>query len=271
MALFEGHNHWEPCPECGADAIEGTGLIFPRTPVCQECGHEPEKSEVKKSFQEVHADVRERMGVGDGYDEQRIADLAEAAEGESITEKSLLKMVSPANDEHLVDLLDPEEQPHYLIDGGTIDVEGGGDSSSLFGDDRSRKISTLGGMGCYVVVTDQRVFCVVQQATGNDYRNIAYDAVTGVDLDTGVVNKRLTVHTKGRTYHFSGFNTAKAECRDAMNYIRKKKEGKSAGESETTSAVDELERLEKLRERGSITEDEFETMKAQIVEENQGS
>jgi len=265
MALFEGKKQWKPCPECGEDALEGTGLIFPGSPVCSECGHEPDKGEVKRSFREVHAEVRERMGVGEGYDEERVNGLVESAEGDSVSEKTLLTPISPAKDAHLIDYLDSDEQPHYVIKGGTIDVEGGGDSSSLFGDDRSRKVSLIDG--CYTVVTDKRVYCIVQQVTGNDERNIDYNAVTGVDLDTGVVNNRLTIHTKGRTYHFSGFHTSKDECRGAMDYIRQKKNSTTNRRFDADDPIERLERLEDLHERGTLSDEEFAEMKSEIIKE----
>ena len=265
MALFEGKKQWKPCPECSEDAVEGTGLIFPGSPVCTECGHKPNKDEVKRSFQEVFAEVKERRGIGDGYDEEWVNRLVESAEGDSVSEKTLLTPISPAKDADLIDYLDSDEQPHFVIKGGTIDVEGGGESSSLFGDDRSRKISLIDG--CYTVITDKRILCIVQQVTGNDKRNINYNAVTGVDLDTGVVNKRLTVHTKGRTYHFSGFHTSKDECRGAMNYIRQKKNSTTNPRSDTDDPIGRLERLEDLYERGTLSEKEFEEMKSEIIKE----
>jgi len=222
-----------------------------------------------KSFNERLAHRLEEQGVSEGYDEERVKELTSAAQGSSIGEGSLLSQISPLKDKFLIDYLDENEQPHHLIKGGTIDVEGGGDSSSLFGDDRSRKISTLGGgTGCYTLVTDKRIYTIVQQVTGNDERNIHYDAITGVDLDTGLVNNRLTIHTKGRTYHISGFQNASKECRAAMEYIRKMKnnKGSSSTETEVSAPLDDLKRLQELREQGTLTEDEFQTMKEDILE-----
>ena len=84
------------------------------------------------------------------------------------------------------DLLNENERVQFMTAGSTIDVEGAGSGQSLFGNDRSRKTGTLG----YVrtAFTDDRIITKIPQWTGSDQRNLTYDKILAVDLDTGIVS-----------------------------------------------------------------------------------
>lgn len=58
MGLFEAPDMYEPCPECGADAIEEEGKVFVKRVFCDECGYEPERSDVLKSAGQIMEDSK---------------------------------------------------------------------------------------------------------------------------------------------------------------------------------------------------------------------
>lgn len=264
MGIFdkikEADFHLDDCPECGDDNL--TGGMIDSTVVCQSCGYETEFTEVNR-FTPSKASNQE---YGKEITEELVAD----ANGQSVTDDLLRKEINRQDGNYLLDHLDDDEQPHHIIEGQTIDVEGGGDSSSLLGNDRSRKISFLDNR-CFTVITDNRVFVVVQQFTGNDERNIPYDSITGIDLDVMGTNKRLTLQTHGRTYHISGTLTEEGECRDALKYIRQRRnevnQDDNSDSNETNDdPLDKLERLKVLREDGTLSESEFNEKKSELLD-----
>jgi|GEM_PF-6878526 len=249
--------HLKPCPKCGEDELKGG---FRKEAVtCEACGHETTFSNIRK-----HSTVG-----GHNYNGGYIEGLIQSAEGETVTEDVLRTIGS--SDRCVMDYLDDNEQPHHIIQGKTIDVEGGGDNSSILGNDRSRKMS-FGRNRCLTVITDQRVFVVVQQGTGSDERHIPYDSITGMDLDIGAGGKtsRLTLQTHGRTYHMSGSLSDESYCRDAIEYVRHRRNERNgkdtAGSEKQNEALDKLERLKKLRDEGALTESEFNSKKSELLD-----
>lgn len=151
-------------------------------------------------------------------------------------------------------------------------MEGSGAGSSAFGNDRDRKNSLSGNLRA--VITDKRVAVKIPQVLGDDERSIPYDSITSVDLDTGLVNKRLTLQTAGQTYHIQATEPGKEELREAIRFIREKRKEANQNEvvvqqSDDSSEPDPLEQIEKLKglkESGAISEDEFEEKKQELLD-----
>lgn len=168
------------------------------------------------------------------------------------------------------DILDPDEIIHYITRGTTVDVEGSSAGSSLFGDDRSRKTGTRGYVRA--VITNQRVAIKVPQVLGNDERSIPYDSITSADLDTGLVNKRITLQTPGQTYHIEAQEPGKQEVREAVRFIRQKRTEANQPDVVTTNdssepdPLDQLEKLRELHEKGAISDSEFEDKKSNLLD-----
>ena len=188
--------------------------------------------------------------------------LADSQKGEYVTEERV---------EEVRDILDPDEKVHYITNGGTIDVEGSGAGSSVFGNDRGRK-SSLGNLRA--VITNRRVAVKIPQMTGDDERSVPYDSITSVDLDTGIANKRLTLQTAGQTYHIQVTEPKKEEVQEITRFIREKRKEANQQEvvvqqSDDSSEPDPLEQIEKLKElkeAGAISEDEFEEKKQDLLD-----
>lgn len=150
---------------------------------CPECG--VEVSESQEFCVECGASIADSKTGG-------------SQQGEYVTEERVAKVES---------VLDDDEVVHYLTRGSTVDVEGSSAGSSLFGDNRSRKSGTRGYVRA--AITDRRVAIKVPQWLGTDERSVPYDSITSVDLDTGLVNKRLSLQTPGQTYHIELMNPGK--------------------------------------------------------------
>lgn len=177
--------------------------------------------------------------------------------------------VTPDRIEKVVDILDGDEVVHYLTRGSTVDVEGSGAGGSLFGDDRSRKSGTRGYVRA--VVTDRRVAVKVPQFLGNDERSVPYSNITSVDMDTGLVNKRLTLQTPGQTYHIEAHEPGKDELREITRFIRGKIDEANRSEpvqveSSEPDPLDQLEKLKTLHEQGAVSDDEFAEKKAELLD-----
>lgn len=171
--------------------------------------------------------------------------------------------------EKIGDVLDADERVHYITRGTTVDVEGSGAGHSLFGDDRSRKSGTRGYVRA--AVTDRRVVIKVPQFLGNDERSVPYPNITSVDLDTGLINKRLTLQTAGQTYHVEVQEPGKEEVRDAVRFVRQKiSEANQPTVVQTTESaepdpLDQLEKLKELHDSGVVSDEEFEEKKATLL------
>lgn len=175
-----------------------------------------------------------------------------------VTEKRIDKMG---------DLLNENERVQFMTAGSTIDVEGAGSGKSLFGNDRSRKTGTRG----YVrtAFTDDRIVVKVPQWTGSDQRTLGYDEILGVDLDTGLVKKRLTLQTAGPTWHIEIDEPGKKECRNLVSFIEMKIEEASQRSATSGQEIDltkQLQRLKEIHDDGLVTDDEFEEKRAKLVE-----
>ena len=264
----------KPCPECESDSMVPEGLFTSRNVECTNCGYETRGKEVRKSFGEIRAAQKQAKNP-DGYEDEDVSLLVQQSDGESVTEGNLRKGIDVMNDKSILDMLDEGERPHHILYGREIDVESGGDSSSLFGNNRSRNtgLTSVDPTDFSTVITDKRIFTVVPEMTGNDVKNIPYDSITGVDLDTGLVRKRLTLQTHGRTYHISATHSDRDECYAAMKYIRQQRDkANSQSEHEKSSAVqddplDRLGKLQDLREKGVLTEEEFEEKKRDLLDQ----
>lgn len=195
------------------------------------------------------------MGLFSGSDTPSEEEIACEPQGEYVTPKRVAKIQS---------VLDDGEPVHYLTRGSTIDVQKGGDSTSLWGNDRSRKSGTKGWVRA--AFTDSRVVIKIPQILGSDERIIPYESILSVDLDTGLVKKRITLQTAGSVYHIEADNPGKDEVREATKFVRERMGKQDSEEEFTPDPVDQLERLRDLHAEGVLTDDEFESKKSELLD-----
>ena len=176
-------------------------------------------------------------------------------EGEYVTAKRVKKMA---------DVLEDGEQVMYMTKGDTIDVEGAGSGKSVFGSDRSRKNSLRGNIR--TAITDRRIVIKIPQMLSDDQRVIAYHNIIGADLDTGIVNKRLSIQTSGPTYHIQVGAPEKKEAREIPTWINNKVEGmrQSAGQP-AIDPTEQLQRLKELHDEGVVSDEEFDEKREKLL------
>lgn len=211
---------------------------------CRECGENVSKIGGKKS-QEAGKKSNARDNI---------------ERGEYVTNARLKKIES---------VLDEDETVHYLTRGSTVDVEGSSAGNSLFGDDRSRKSGTRGYVRA--AITNNRIVVKVPQWLGNDERSVPYQNITSVDLDTGLINKRLSLQTPGQTYHIEVHEPGKEEVRDAVKFIRNKitesnEERIVVQGNNEPDPTEQLQNLKKLLDDSVISDEEFEEKKQSILD-----
>lgn len=167
----------------------------------------------------------------------------------------------------VADLLDEDEVVHYMWRGGTLDVEGSSAGESIFGNDRDRKSSLK---GIFTAVTNKRIVINIPQFLGDDERHIPYHSVTSVDLDTGLMARRVSLQTKGQTYHVQSQGPSKTELRDAMKFIREKVEEANRPQQvpadNDPDPTEQLKNLKELHDDGVLTDEEFEEKKRSLLD-----
>lgn len=165
------------------------------------------------------------------------------------------------------DLLDDDELVHYMWRGGTIDVEGSSAGESIFGNDRDRKSSFK---GIFTAITNKRIVIAIPQFLGDDERHIPYRSVTSVDLDTGLMARRVSLQTKGQTYHIQANGPSKDELREAMRFIREKVEEvhqpQQVQASSEPDPTEQLKNLKELHDEGVLSDEEFEEKKQSLMD-----
>lgn len=242
------------CPSCGTEF--GTGQKF-----CRECGNDlsefkpSDNEDSATSFRERVEEIKEGGSTNNGGIDHHLDCVPQ---GDWVNNKRLKKVI---------DLLDEDEKVHYMWRGGTIDVEGSSAGDSIFGNDRDRKSSFK---GIFTAVTNKRIVIAIPQFLGDDERHIPYYSATSVDLDTGLVNRRVSIQTKGQTYHIQSQGPSKDELREAMRFIREKiEEANKPQQVQTESEPDPTEQLQNIKElyeEGVLTDAEFEEKKQALLD-----
>jgi len=249
------------CPGCGE-------AVSPSQNFCRECGRE---------LSAVGGDSGGSAGEQPRQDRERAPDRDEAdSDQEAIARRG--DRIAPDSGAYvtedrvakLADVLDEDETVHYLTRGSTVDVEGSSAGSSLFGDDRSRKTGTRGYVRA--AITDRRVVVKVPQWLGSDQRSVPYQNVTSVDLDTGLVVKRLSLQTPGQTYHIEAHEPGKEEVREAVRFVRGKITERQHDRvvvegNDGPDPTEQLQNLKALYDEGVLSEAEFEEKKQSLLED----
>lgn len=195
--------------------------------------------------------------------------LVETAVGDSITTGALRREI---NGRPLYQFLEKSEQPHFLLQGRILDLVDESVPASEPGR-RSRKVASSGA-SLWTVVTDQRLLILVPRTADVERLVIPLGHVGAADAENAPGgNHRLSVRATDRSYRIDTSQTASEETELASEYVAgtdSRGQGTATGASDAADgvpgALDALERLADLYDRGLLTEQEFETMKAKILE-----
>lgn len=216
---------------------------------------------IKRSLDRHQDELLRRRLENTPFEYDDVPAMAENAKGESVTPERIGRIAKH---------LDRDEQPHYFNKGGTyfgLRIEGGNEEIRK-GVKGKGPLGTFNNMaGNLLAATDKRVLIVSFQTTGDDVHSIPYDSIVGVDTAMGVPVK-ITIQTHGRTHHMEVGNEAD-DIREVADFIREQRD--AAKDSGTpTDRDDPLEKLEKLadlKEKGVLTEAEFEEKKRDLLDE----
>lgn len=194
-------------------------------------------------------------------DTEELDDLASRAAGESVTAEALRETVGS---DPLFHLLGPDEQPEFLLRGNILDVV---DRNAPETDDRrrSRKVADR-GTDLLTLVTDERLLVLVPREAEAERVTVPLSAVTHVDTESAPgVSRRLRVRTDDTAYYVdaSGSDGDDAAAVAAFVADRQHRDG---GGADADGVLDTIERLADLRDRGALTDEEFERKKTELLD-----
>ena len=123
-----------------------------------------------------------------------------------------------------------------------------------------------------LVATDRRLVFVDKGLFSLKVEDFPYDRILSVEAKTGMVMGQLTVHTAGGKEEIQ--HVTKDRVHPLAEWIRVKiREDKTSPEplpqaapTAASSIADELVKLAALRDQGILSEEEFNTQKARLLE-----
>lgn len=198
-------------------------------------------------------------------DTDRLEELADTADGDSVTIEVLRREI---NGRPLYELLEDAERPQYFLTGSMLDIV---DESVPETDPgrRRRKVANS-GTSLSTVVTDRRLLVLLPRTDDIERLSIPLSDVVAVNAENAPGgNHRLSVRTGDESYRIDTSQTERAEADSASQYVdAAEPTGRTHRDAAggVTESLDALERLADLHDRGAITDQEFEEMKAKILE-----
>jgi hypothetical protein len=188
--------------------------------------------------------------------------LASAASGDSVTADALEE---PAGERALYQLLEPDEQPQYLLRGRILDIVDREAQESESGR-RSRKVAGP-GTELRTLVTDERFLIVVpREEVAAERLTVPLSTVDSVDAeDAPGGSQRLRVYTDETAYYIDTSQSDTDEVRAVQEFVSDlETPAEPTGSSE--GVLDTLERLADLHERGALTDEEFDQKKSELLD-----
>lgn len=122
----------------------------------------------------------------------------------------------------------------------------------------------------YLVATNQRVIFYIKNIAGFQIRSFPYNMISSIETGKNFMGSRLNIIAAGNMAPIKnikdeiGFQT----LLDAVQEEMKKSKSSSHEEKPSNSITDELTKLSQLLESKLITEEEFQTLKNKIINQN---
>lgn len=174
------------------------------------------------------------------------------------------EFVSKKSVEPIDEYLDPGEQIHYIFTGQKgLEVDG--------------KITQKNG-ATRTAITDRRILIKAKTGmVGTEYQSIRYEKITGVNLKRGMLMTSLIINSSSTRYKVrlaeaSGSEAEAAVGKEAVQFIRQQideSQTTSGTKTDTGDSEDPLKKLEELgelRDKGIISEGEFEDKKEELMD-----
>lgn len=183
---------------------------------------------------------------------QKAKNQAEGARQE-IEPETLLNGMGASNCP--VEIIDDEEGIQYLVQSVDLEVDG----------------ENQGSLG-YGLVTDYRIVVAAANLSlfnteMSSQHSISYRDISDVSIGNNMLTTTLEIRTPGHTYEITGVDGETATT--MAEYIRKKmgqRDSVIPGD-ENKDSLDRLERLSDLREKGAVTEAEYERKKSNLIDD----
>lgn len=176
------------------------------------------------------------------------ADLGCEPQGPSVTKSAVEEI-----DEHL----SPGEKVHYLSTGTRF---------SINGEDKQT-------MKLRLVLTDRQILLKrKQKMIGNEQQTFNYEDISSVNLRKGMVFKKIAIETQSATYGIGVTNSHDSDEVQAMvEFIRTKsrspRETQGGSASGETDPLERIDQLKQLKEKGAISDEEFEQKKDDLLDQ----
>jgi len=161
------------------------------------------------------------------------------------------------------DVLDRGEKVHFLA------REAGEGVKVTSGGEEDKKVASGGHIRS--AATDKRIVCKIPNLIGSEEISIPYESISTADLKTGMVHTRLSVQTDMKSYGIGIGYLDDDECKRMHQFVREKvSEANQQAQSQNHTSddpLDKLERLRDLKDDGTITEEEFEEKKSELMDQ----
>lgn len=125
------------------------------------------------------------------------------------------------------------------------------------------------GFDSQLLVTDKKIVMLASSITGKDSQYIvSYPDIIGVSVQRRIMSQ-IRIQTAGHSYKISAGGSSPELADDVAEFIRKRKEeiDTEGQDSAEDSPLDKLERLSDLRNKGAISESEFNEKKQKLMED----
>lgn len=216
-------------------------------------GREKTERKLKQQANEDPQDIDQEF-VSEAVDK-----IVRDAKSDTVTTERLLGQEQYFT--NVLPFLEKNEQPHFLfpltqglLAEPALVVETGPEQKELLS-------KTDGGT---VVISNR--YIRIHSSKGE--WTIPYNSVASVDF---VGHPALHIQTSGRTYyiHIAGTHFDEEEnLSEAVNYIREMQRNSRENPQSTSESdpIDQLERLSELKDKGVVSEEEFQTKKQEILD-----
>lgn len=151
-----------------------------------------------------------------------------------------------------LDRLDEGEKLQYFLTGLDLDVDGEEEGSHS-----------------QLMVTKDRLIIIGSTMTGKEnLYSISFNDIIGLSVKSRITS-HIRIQTAGHSFKISASWSQPDLAEEVIDYIRERKnESESSNsESEEESAIDKIDRLADLRDKGAISEEEFEKKKQELMDD----
>ena len=168
--------------------------------------------------------------------------------------------------EKIADMLESDEQVHYLIRCNAINVTEGHVPTGS----NSYAINSMRGYN-RAAFTDRRVLVKVPTFLKTQSISLPYDNIEHVQIASGLLHDQISIQAVQDTYDLNTLNPEEAEIEEAANFLNRMITERDQDELTVTEReedpYEELQKLKGLYDEEIITQAEFEAKKTELLDQ----